>query len=156
MRGPIAILLASSMACAGAGGAPEAEVAVRAPAEGKYDYIANLPGQQVRGTLSVVGDTIIVDPMADYCRPTVRTPDPLAIHYTCNGPGSFEQIYLRIDRRNPAQLSKWSATYRVQRQRDVCAQYAIRDGRQVCVLTKTEMYETTESRTGNLQVRKLP
>jgi hypothetical protein len=44
----------------------------------------------------------------------------------------------------------------VQRQRDVCAQYAIRDGRQVCVLTKTEMYETTESRTGNLQVRKLP
>ena len=123
--------------------------------EGVYDYVANLPGQQVRGTLRVTGDTVTIDPMADYCRPTVGVPDPLAIRYTCNGPGNIESIQLRIDRRNPAQLSKWSAAYRVQRRREVCTQYAVRDGRQVCVQTSTETYETTESRSGTLQVRRV-
>ena len=123
--------------------------------EGIYDYVANLPGQQVRGTMRVTGDTVTIDPMADYCRPTVGVPDPLAIRYTCNGPGNIESVQLRIDRRNPTQLSKWSASYRVQRRREVCTQYAVRDGRQVCVQTSTEMYETTESRSGTLQVRRV-
>lgn len=123
--------------------------------EGVYDYVANLPGQQVRGRMRVIGDTVTIDPMADYCRPTVGVPDPLALRYTCNGPGNFESIQLRIDRRNPAQLSKWSASYKVQRRREVCTQYAVRDGRQVCVQTATEMYETTESRSGTLQVRRV-
>ena len=126
------------------------------PVEGVYDYVANLPGQSVRGKLRVIGDTVTVEPMADYCRPTVRTPDPLAIHYSCNGPGSFESIQLRIDRRNPVQLSKWSATYRVQRQREVCVRYETRGGQQVCVQTQRESYETQESRSGTLQVRRIP
>ena len=125
------------------------------PVEGVYDYTANLPGQTVRGKLRIIGDTITVDPMTDYCRPTVRSPDPLAFHYSCNGPGSFESIELRIDRRNPVQLSKWSATYRVQRQREVCMRYETQAGRQVCVQTKQETYETDESRSGTLQVRRV-
>lgn len=156
MRWTAWLACAALTACASAGGTSETPVTSAVPVEGTYEYIANLPGQQVRGKMHFVGDTIVVEPVADYCRPTVRSPDPLAIHYTCNGPGSFEQIQLRIDRRSPVQLSKWSASYRVQRQREVCTQYAVRDGRQVCVQTRTEMYETTDSRTGNLQVRKLP
>ncbi len=156
MRWPIWLVCSALVACASGGSTREATVPAPAPAEGTYDYIANLPGQQVRGKMQFVGDTVLVEPIADYCRPTVRSPDPLAIHYTCNGPGSFEQIQLRIDRRSPVQLSKWSATYRVQRQREVCTQYAVRNGQQVCVETRTETYETTESRSGNLQVRKVP
>ena len=126
------------------------------PVEGVYDYLANLPGQQVRGRMRVIGDTITVEPVADYCRPTVRAPDPLAIHYSCNGPGSFESIQLRFDRRNPVQLSKWSATYRVRRTREVCVRYETRGGQQVCVQTKQESYETDESRSGTLTVRRVP
>lgn len=125
------------------------------PVEGVYDYTANLPGQQVRGKLRIIGDTITVEPIADYCRPTVRAPDPLAFHYSCNGPGSYESIQLRIDRRNPVQLSKWSAIYRVRRTRDVCVRYETRAGQQVCVQTRPESYETDESRSGTLQVRRV-
>lgn len=125
------------------------------PIEGDYEYVANLPGQQVRGQMRVIGDTITVDPMADYCRPSVGVPDPLAILYTCNGPGNVESIQLRFDRRNPTQLSKWTARYRVQRRREVCTQYAVRDGRQVCVQMTTETYETIEPRSGTLQVRRV-
>jgi len=154
---PTAMLASLALvACASAGGTRETAVAATAPVEGTYDYMANLPGQQVRGKMRFVGDTVFVEPVADYCRPTVGSPDPLRIRYTCNGPGSFEQIQLSIDRRSPVQLSKWSATFRMQRQREVCVQYAVRDGRQVCVQTQIERYETTESRSGTLQVRRVP
>ena len=143
------------VACGGSGSSPET-AAPRGPIEGTYEYVANLPSQQVRGTLQMVGDTVLVSPMSDYCRPLMAPPDPLSIKYTCQGAGSYEQIQLTIDRRNPVQLSKWSATFRVQRRRDVCVQYATRDGRQVCVQTTTETYETTERRSGNLQVRRTP
>jgi hypothetical protein len=123
--------------------------------EGVYDYVANLPGQQVRGRMRVTGDTVTVEPMADYCRPMVGAPDPLAIRYTCTGSGSIESIQLRIDRRSPVQLSKWTANYRVQRQREVCVRYETRSGRQVCVQTQRETYETQESRSGTLQVRRV-
>ena len=155
------VLLAIVVACASSSRTTETSTtsAVAATSggsiEGVYDYVANLPGQQIRGTLRVIGDTVTVEPMADYCRPTVRVPDPLAFHYSCNGPGSYESIELRIDRRNPAQLSKWSARYRVQRQREVCLRYEMRGGQQVCVQTQRETYETEESRSGTLQVRRV-
>jgi hypothetical protein len=125
------------------------------PVEGTYDYIANLPGQQVRGQMRVLADTVIIDPMSDYCRPVVVPPDQLAYRYTCNGPGNVESLQFRIDRRNPERLSTWTAAYRVQKRREVCTQYAVRDGRQVCVQTSTEVYETTENRSGTLLVRRV-
>ena len=161
MRRTLSGLLAFLVACASSSSTTETSTttAVAATAgsslEGVYDYVANLPGQQVRGRLHIMGDTVTVEPMADYCRPTVRAPDPLAFHYSCNGPGSYESIQLRIDRRNPAQLSKWSARYRVQRQREVCLRYEMRGGQQVCVQTQRETYETEESRSGTLQVRRV-
>ena len=150
------LLLFASILCAcGGGGRTRTEtVAPAGPREGVYEYLANLPSQQVRGTLRVAADTITVDPTSDYCRINLGPPDPLSIKYTCTGTGSYESIQLVIDRRNPAQLSKWIANFRVTRRREVCAQYAVRDGRQVCVQTTTETYETTESRSGTLQIRR--
>lgn len=142
-------------ACGGSRAAPPSREPSE-PIEGNYEYIASIPGQQVRGLLRVLGDTILVEPFADYCQPATGNPDPIAIRYTCNGPGRFEQLNLRLDRRNPMQFSRWSATIRVTKRREVCSQYAIRDGRQVCVQTTTETYETNESSSGNLQVRRAP
>ena len=150
------------VACASASSTTETSTtaAVAATAvgsiEGVYDYVANLPGQQVRGRLRVIGDTVTVEPVGEYCRPTAQPPDPQAFYYSCNGPGSFESLLLRIDRRNPVQLSKWSAVYRVQRQREVCVRYETRGGQQVCVQTERQTYETGESRGGTLQVRRVP
>jgi hypothetical protein len=143
-------------ACASSGTRPPVTAAPSGPIEGNYEYLANLPSLQVRGTMRIVGDTVLVEPLTDYCRPSVAPPDPFAIKYTCTGTGTYEQIQLTIDRRNPMQLSKWHATFRVQRRREVCAQYAVRDGRQVCVQMTTETYETNETRSGNLQVRRAP
>ena len=142
-------------ACASSGGAP-ASREPSGPIEGTYDYVANIPGQQIQGKLLVLGDTMMVRPASDYCQPVTGSPDPMAIHYTCSGPGRFEQLRLRIDRRNPAQFSKWSATFRVQKRRTVCVQTAIQSGREVCVRTGTETYEDTESSSGSLQVRRAP
>ena len=153
----LSVLFAGALVgCAGSG-APRVEGASASLAEeGLYEYTANLPGQPVRGTFRVQGDTIIVNPATDYCRPVVGPANAMAIQYTCTGAGSFEQLYLRLDRRNPVQLSRWTATYRVQRRREVCERYEVRAGRQVCVQTKTETYETTEPRSGTLQVRRVP
>jgi hypothetical protein len=146
---------ATLAACASGGGGAAVARAPAGPIEGTYEYFASIPGQQVRGSLRVGDDTIVVVPDADYCRPVVGTPDPIVIRYTCNGPGRFESLMLTLDRRNPAQFSKWAATFRVQRRREVCAQYAVQGGRQVCVRTETQTYETTESRSGSLQVRRV-
>jgi hypothetical protein len=144
------------LACGGSTTPSPETAAPSGPIEGTYEYLVTLPTQQVRGTLRITGDTVLVEPISDYCRPAMGPPDPLSIKYTCNGTGTYEQIHLNIDRRNPAQLSKWAATFRVTRRREVCVQYATRDGRQVCVQTTTETYETTETRSGNLQVRRAP
>ena len=126
------------------------------PIEGTYDYTAILPGQQVTGKLRVTGDTIIVMPNNDYCQPVQGAPSPLVIRYTCNGPGRFESLVLTLDRRNPAQFSKWAASFRVQKQRQVCRRTAIQNGREVCVEQGVESYEDIESRSGTLTVRRAP
>lgn len=155
MNARIVLLALPLLACGGSGAATPRTAAPGGPVEGTYEYMANLPTLQVRGTLRVVGDTVLVDPVSDYCRPLIAPPDPLYIKYTCQGTGPYEQLTLTIDRRNPLQLSKWDATFRVQRRREVCVQYAVRDGRQVCVQRQTETYEATESRSGTLQVRRV-
>ncbi len=155
MRNAWMVLPAVTVLACGGSGAPPETTTRSGFVEGTYDYFANLPGQQVRGMLRVIGDTVLVEPVAEYCRP-VTTPDPIYIRYTCTGSGSIEGILLRIDRRNPVQLSKWTAGFRVRRQRQVCVSYEVQAGRRVCVQTSTESYETIESRSGTLQLQRRP
>ena len=158
----VLVLMPLLAACGGSAPKPETAAAkseteaTNASIEGRYEFTVNLPTQQVRGTLRITADTILVDPVSDYCRVAMGPPDPLYIRYTCQGTGTYELLTLTIDRRNPMQLSKWGATFRVSRRREVCVQYVMRDGRQVCAQMQTETYETTESRSGTLQVRRLP
>jgi hypothetical protein len=151
-----ALLFVSGLAACASSGSSGGGREPAGPIEGDYEYVANIPGQQVLGRLRIVGDTMLVDPNNDYCRPVIGAPDPMYIRYTCNGPSSFEQLVLTLDRRNPVQFSRWSGTIRVRKQREVCVRYEIQQGRQVCVLTQMEPYETTESRSGRLQIRRAP
>lgn len=148
----LALLLA---ACSSSGSSPATSATPRAPAEGTYDYVVNLPTSQIRGRLQIIGDTAIVSPQADYCRP-LPDRDPLFIRYSCQSTGAFDNLLLRIDRRNPIQQSKWSANLRVQKRREVCRRSETRAGRQVCVETGIETYEDSESRSGALQVHLPP
>lgn len=145
------------VACASSGSTPTPTPAVApsTPAEGAYEYLVTLPTTQVRGRLEILPDTAIVIPTSDYCRP-LAAGAALYVTYTCQGTGAFETLTLRIDRRSPVQLSKWGASFRVQKKREVCKRYEVQAGRQVCVEKEIETYETTESRSGNLQVRRPP
>ncbi len=143
--------------CACASGGATTTRGPSTPIDGTYDYVANIPGgQQVRGVMRFMGDTVLVEPVSEYCRPSLGATSQQAIRYECNGIGTFEQLQLWIDRRNPVQLSRWSATFRVQKRREVCVRYEVRAGRQVCVETSTETYETSESQGGRLQLTRKP
>jgi hypothetical protein len=146
--------MAAIAGCASSGASTTTTSQPVGPVEGTYDYTAPLPGQQVTGQLRVLGDTIIVMPTNDYCQPVLGPPMPLVIRYTCNGPGRYESMTLTLDRRNPVQFSKWAASFRVQKQRQVCVRYEMRSGQQVCAQTGYEPYEDVESRSGTLQVRR--
>lgn len=144
--------LATFTACASAGNTA-ASRAAQGPIEGAYEFFASVPGgQRVVGKFHVVADTIVFDQSND-CSSKLSPPGPFVaphdrnfVRYSCNG------VVLDFDRRNPVQSSKWYAGLLVRRQREVCAQYAVQNGREVCVRNKTETYETTESRSGKLQV----
>ncbi|MEP7347389.1 MAG: hypothetical protein ABI877_19110, partial [Gemmatimonadaceae bacterium] len=57
-------------------------------------------------------------------------------------------------RRKPVQLSKWSASRRVQAQRRVCSQYTTNSlGERVCAGYSMEAYEATERSDGVLRVK---
>jgi len=145
------VTLATFTACASARNTTASREAT-GPIDGTYEFFASVTGQRVEGTVHVVADTILFDPGND-CSSNLSPPGPFVaprdynfVRYSCNG------VVLDFDRRNPVQSSKWFAGVLVRRQREVCAQYAVQNGRQVCLRNRTETYETTESRSGKLQV----
>ena len=62
MRASTMLACTALVACSSAGGTREGPATAAIPAEGTYDYIANLPGQQVRGQMRIIGDTVLVEP----------------------------------------------------------------------------------------------
>ena len=146
----VVVVLAGLTACASASKAPGTEP-VTASADGAYTFTANLPSLQLRGRLRVIGAEVLLEPAAGTCQ--VMGSDSVAVHFSCSGSGRYENISLRVDRRRPSERSTWSASYRVQRTRQVCAEYGMISGQQVCVRTHTEYYDTTEGHRGRLSVR---
>jgi hypothetical protein len=128
---------------------------VASTVEGTYDFVATVPGQAIRGTLQVAADTMFFAP-AEGCDSNIRS-EPIGhasnggvLRYACMS------AVLAFDRRNPVRSSKWSATVRQQRRREVCAERAVRNGREVCIRNAIETYEVSESRTGSIQVTRRP
>lgn len=154
MRPLFAILTLAMLNACASGGSATVSSQARGPAEGSFEFFASVPGQHVRGILHVGADTMIVaDVVGAGCLPSVWIRqvqrDPNVFYYGCSG-----GLLITFDRRNLVQLSKWSFSMPVQRRREVCAERAVRNGREVCVRTEIETYETTESRSGALQVKR--
>jgi hypothetical protein len=123
-----------------------------APVQGTYVFSANLPDQQMRGTLQVMGDRVLLEPASGKCR-AIESSDAV-VHFSCTGSGRYEQMSIRINRRKPAEGSTWSASYLVQRSREVCQEYGVVSGRQVCVRSWTEYYDVAQGKSGKLRVRR--
>lgn len=142
--------LATLAACASAGstaGNPE-PLATR---QGIYDFSASIEGRFVRGKLNVLPDTILVESESGDCGQV--TSDSRFFRVGC---GSANWALLTFDRGNPGQGAKWVGKLPVQRRREVCARYEVRSGREVCVARKTETYAELESRSGPVQMRRVP
>ena len=155
--------LATLLACASAGNAREAARA----AEGSYEFFASVPGQMVRGTFRLQGEEIQVDNQAVDCGTTGRRQGwtaegnrAMAVASSASrntGVATYrgcEGVTLAFDRRNPVQ-SKWYAAVAVPRQRQICAERAVQNGREVCVRREMETYEAYEARSGSVQVRRV-
>jgi hypothetical protein len=145
----LAVSCLSFAACAGARNAPATG---GSPEQGSFTFTANLPDQQLRGRLRVVGDEILLEPTSGTCRPIQS--DSVSIRFGCTGSGRYEHLSIRIDRHRPTEQSTWSAGYRVKRSRENCSEYGIVAGQQVCVRSWTEYYDTIEGKAGRLAVRR--
>ena len=142
-------------ACGGARSAPSTDAA-RTAMYGDYGFSASVPNQVIRGTVRVtpVGTGIEFETT---CNPEVGArPRPR------NMPSSSTSVtrycsgaWLAFDRFNPAQ-AMWYSSVEVQKRREVCAQYATQNGRQVCVSRSTETYSVYEPRSGSIQVQRVP
>ena len=138
--------------CASGGGTTSRDVA---SVEGTYDFVATVPGQAVRGTLQVTADTVLFSAV-EGCNSNIRS-EPIGhasyagiFRYACSS------AVLEFDRRNPVRSSKWSATVQVKHRREVCAERAVRNGREVCIRNAIETYEVPEKRSGSIQIARRP
>jgi hypothetical protein len=153
MKAFIGVLtLVTLSSCASGGGTSTRDVT---PTEGTYDFFATVPGQAVRGTLRVAADTMLFSAV-EGCNSNIRA-EPIGnasyagvFRYACSS------AVLEFDRRNPVRSSKWSATVQIKRRREVCAERAVRNGREVCIRNAIETYEVPERRSGSIQVTRRP
>jgi hypothetical protein len=123
--------------------------------EGVYEYSATIPGYQpgktlrVQGTLSVVGDSLFVQPDSGCVlyNPTVRQA-PGAATINCG------RASLNFDRRN-LKSATWSGFVQVPKQRNSCVQYEPRDAARSprCIRYRPETYYENQRRSGPVQLR---
>ena len=152
------------LACASAGNSTNNATRLT---EGTYEFLASAPGQTVRGNFRLQGEDIFVDGQTVDCGTSGSRQEGSAERNRAmaiassgsrnTGAATFrgcEGVTVAFDRRNPVQ-SKWYASVPVQRRREVCAERAVQNGREVCVRRKMESYETYESRSGTVQVRRV-
>lgn len=149
------LMLATLTACASA----SRNAATREPPEpsgGTYTFTASTPNQLIRGTVLVgpegtgVQFETACQPEATLrARPSGMPSSTSVMSYYCSG------TWLTFDRRNPA-TAKWYASVEIPRRREVCTRYETQNGRQVCVSQTTESYSVFETRTGGIQVHRVP
>jgi hypothetical protein len=158
------LLSGAVLACGGSRSTVDSEAAP--PVVGVFAIVAAIPGRHITGTLQVEADSITFRPESN-CSGGYRPPASTGFGatQTWNAKHSLGQTRIRFgcdvailefDKRNPSQSPRWVSSVSVPKQRQVCTNYVTRNGRQVCESTRTETYDTTESRSGAIQVRRIP
>jgi hypothetical protein len=121
---------------------------------GSFEYVANVPGTTIRGTLFVREDTIVIDIQNGRCRPNPGDPAKVSrtIVYDCSTASPAAAVRFSLDRDQPTRLSRVSATVQVARRRSVCGEWAsTQSGGKYCVRYITETYFESETRRGSLR-----
>jgi hypothetical protein len=122
--------------------------------EGRFEFVANLPRGEVRGMLTVLPDTMYVEPENGFCQVSMGAPDQRSLRYDCPGLGHADSLYLRLDRRNPRAFSRWFASTKVQRTRQVCVRFTTNSqGQRSCAEYRLETYEEKVRQSGVLRVQ---
>lgn len=155
------IFTCAVMAACASGGNPGASRKAGGSVEGIYEFFANIPsplaGNQsiirVRGTISVVDDSVYVQPDASCVRASddARGAPNRWLAFNCMGAS------LTFERSNPA-AARWSSYVQVPRLRNVCVLYAPRPNTGVeprCLQWRRETYYTRELRSGTIQVKRI-
>ncbi len=117
-RGMRAGALAGATACAGTSMSGNTPV-FRAPMT--YEWVANLPNQELRGLFAIFADTIVLTAQDHACRPAGGTPSRDWLVYECLNVGAFRTVKVQLARRNPLQGSLWSGVATEVKQRRICA-----------------------------------
>ena len=150
------MVLAFGFACTGSRRMPATDASTSE--DGIYEYSASIPAFQigktirVRGSLTVVGDSLFVQPDSGCAvyRPTTATQKPMPgiVSLTCGEAG------LNFDRRN-LKSGRWYSYVQVPKQRNVCVQYEPRDPArtQRCLRSRPETYYERQPRSGVVQIK---
>lgn len=160
----VIVLSTAALACASSGSAVEGELPRATDTIGSYEITASLPGSHVKGMLNISADSMSFTSESNcekrYApagsrevamqQATRHNVGRDRITFGCDG------ALLTFDRRNPTQSALWHTTIAVPKQRTVCNNYVTRGGQRVCESTSTETYEVSESRSGPIQVRRIP
>lgn len=156
-----ALVLILALAGCASGGSAGASREARGPVEGIYEFFANIPYAQtgtqstlrVRGTISVVDDSVYVQPDASCVPASVdeRGVPNRWLAFNCMGAS------LTFERSNPT-AARWSSYVQVPRLRNVCVDYAPRPATgnaPRCLQWRRETYYTRELRSGTIQVKRI-
>jgi hypothetical protein len=141
----LAVAATTSVACASSG-------ARSAPLEdGTYEFITRTGGfGDLTGRLTLRDGQPSLQPLQGQCREDPSRTGVERFRFLCDIGSEIENVTLTIDRRLPLTRSVWSGFVRQTRTRSVCDQYAMENGRQVCVRTREETYEVRTPVSGPL------
>jgi hypothetical protein len=159
MRPKLLIACVAITACGGASRNAELTTSPSNSLEGVYQYSATIPGYQpgktlrVQGTLTVVGDSLFVQPDSGCVlyQPTRVGQEPIragAATLNCGGAS------LNFTRRN-LKSGTWYSVVQVPKQRNTCVQYEPRDAARSprCIRSRPETYYESQRRSGVVQIR---
>ena len=146
----------ATVGCAGAGAGPAQRIPDDQP--GLYEFDARVPATvntpDLKGTIEVRPDTVIVTLDGAYCRPdqdNLNRSRLEAFAYRCG-----EDVTFSFDRARPLWRPRASVGIRIPYTRTVCEQWETTTAGRVCVRSTTETLYRTERRVVRLSVKPRP
>lgn len=141
----LAVVATASAACASSGAR---NVPVQ---DGTYEFITRTGGYgDLTGRLTLRDGQPSIQPLQGQCREDPSRAGVERFRFICDVGSELENVTFTIDRRLPLTRSVWGGVVRQTKTRTVCDQYAMENGRQVCVRTREETYEVRTSVSGPL------
>lgn len=129
-------------------------------AEGIYDFHLQTRGTSVRGNFAISGASLVFTAPDGSCKQPPHEMTTRVVEYrtvVCEATAGMQNLTIRISLVAPMRRSTWSASYPVIARRSVCEAWSVdRNGRDVCLRTGIQMYETWTRAGGTLEVRRSP